>query len=264
MKIIYGEVVANKKYGENLFKIEIFSPYICRNAVPGQFVNIKCSDSTGTDPFLRRPFSIYETDKNFNVFSVFFVVKGKGTFYLSKKEKGDIIDLIGPLGNGFVPGDLIKNFALIGGGIGVAPLHMIASEMLGEGKSVTFIAGFKDETFYHWQKDINKLSKDCYLFTENGSFGIKGTPLNYIKTNMSVLTGKQVVLCGPKLMLAGFQELFKGSDVDAIALIEEQMACGIGACLGCVIKVRVDKNNFEYKKVCSDGPVFKLMEVCFD
>jgi len=264
MEVIQGEVVSIKKYGDRLYRIEIFSPYICKNAIPAQFVNIKCSDSLNTDPLLRRPFSIYETDKNFNVFSVLFAVKGKGTLFLCNRKKGDIIDFTGPLGNGFIPEKSKNNFLLVGGGIGVAPLYMIARNLIDKEKSVLFMAGFKDGTFYYWQRDIEKILRGSLLFTEDGSFGQRGTPAEHIRKNTGILKGRQVIVCGPVQMLIEFQNIFKNKNTDAYALLEEKMACGIGACFGCAVKVRSKNGSYQYMKVCSDGPVFRLGEVSFE
>lgn len=264
MDNLSGEVLANIKYGDGLHKIEIFSPYICKSALPGQFVNIKCSQYLNTDPLLRRPFSIYDIDKKFNVFSVFFIVKGRGTAHLSNIKKGEILDFIGPLGKGFVCDKSNNKYILIGGGIGIAPLYMIAKDLVEKDKSVSFIAGFKDETFFSWQRDIDKILRDYYIFTENGSFGQKGIPGDYIKTNIKIFAKSRIIICGPRQMLIQMQDIFKNEKIDAVVLMEETIACGIGACMGCVIKVKTDKNNYEYKRVCSDGPFFKLSEVCFD
>ncbi|HEY5500648.1 MAG TPA: hypothetical protein VIK09_01540, partial [Candidatus Humimicrobiaceae bacterium] len=123
MKLIKGEIISNKKIGEDLFKMTVFSPYIIKNSIPGQFVNIKCSSGNTIDPLLRRPFSIHDLEPDFKVFSILYVLKGIGTEYLSKLNAGDILDFAGPLGNGIDTTEKEnKNFLLIGGGIGIAPL----------------------------------------------------------------------------------------------------------------------------------------------
>ncbi|MDZ7836458.1 MAG: hypothetical protein U5N58_00165 [Actinomycetota bacterium] len=99
MKSVSGEVVNNRRLGEDLFKIDIFSPYVCRNGGPGQFLNIKCSEPGQHDPLLRRPFSIYDIEQSFNVITVLYQLRGKGTKYLSSLVKGDVIDFCGPWGS---------------------------------------------------------------------------------------------------------------------------------------------------------------------
>ena len=100
MKQLKGEIISNVKIGEGLFKMAIFSPYITKNAIPGQFVNIKCFSNDLVMPLLRRPFSIHDIEPDFKVFSILYTLKGKGTEFLSRQNAGDIIDFVGPLGNG--------------------------------------------------------------------------------------------------------------------------------------------------------------------
>jgi dihydroorotate dehydrogenase electron transfer subunit len=265
MKILNGEILANKKYGENLYKIEVFSPYICRNAAPAQFVEVKCSSDNINDPLLRRPFAICEIDKKFNVFSILYIVKGKGTSFLSTLRKGQYLDFIGPLGNGFLLEEAKSKYVLIGGGIGVAPLCYLASELSENGKDVFFIAGFKDNAFYAWEKDLAKITRNYKIFTEDGSFGDRGLPTSYISANIKDYNNSILVACGPLEMLKSIQgTVNRSSGVKAFALMEERMACGTGVCLGCVIKTRGEDGKISYKRVCSDGPAFNLVEVVFE
>jgi dihydroorotate dehydrogenase electron transfer subunit len=264
MKILNGEILLNKKYGENLYKMEIFSPYICKNALPGQFVSVKCCYEGMLDPLLRRPFGIYEIDNKFNVFSILYLVKGKGTLFLSKLKKGEILNFLGPMGNAIKLQDEVKNYMLIGGGIGVAPLCLIARHLMDLQKNVYFMAGFKDELFFSWEKDLIKIVRNYRIFTENGSFGDKGLPSNYIREHINEYKNFNFICCGPREMLKAFQVILQGKNIEAIALMEEIMACGVGACMGCVIKVKDINSSFTYKRVCSDGPAFNLMEVIFD
>ncbi|MCL5070290.1 MAG: dihydroorotate dehydrogenase electron transfer subunit [Actinobacteria bacterium] len=264
MKILSGEILLNRKYGEELYKMEIFSPYICKNALPGQFVNIKCCYEGMLDPLLRRPFGIYEIDKKFNVFSILYLVKGKGTLFLSKLKKGEILNFIGPLGNALKIKITEKNFLLVGGGIGVAPLCLIARSLTDQQKNVYFIAGFKDELFFNWESDLIKIVKNYRIFTENGSFGEKGLPTIFIKEHIDQYKEFNLICCGPREMLKAIQDILQDKNIPATVLMEEMMACGIGACMGCMIKIKEASNAFTYKRVCSDGPAFNLMEVVFD
>lgn len=264
MKILNGEILENKKYGENLFKIEVFSPYICRNSRPGQFVNVRCNFGDVFDPLLRRPFSIYEIDTKFNVFSILYIVRGKGTNFLSRLKKCDTLNFIGPLGEAFKIDEAFNNYVVVGGGIGVAPLCLIVKKLVEMGKNIFFIAGFKDNAFYMWERDLIKILRNYKIFTEDGSFGEKGIPVNYIRDNLQDFFNYKFICCGPKEMLEALQEIFKNKKISAIAVMEERMACGFGVCMGCVVKISDPKGNVEYKKVCSDGPIFNLMEVIFE
>lgn len=264
MKLLHGEILSNKRYGKDLYKMEIFSPYICRNASAGQFVNVKCSPENILDPFLRRPFSIYDIEKGFNVFSILYVVKGKGTRFLSTLEKGDNLNFAGPLGSGIEIVEEHKNFLLIGGGVGIAPLYLLAKNMLQAKKRVFFVSGFKDNSFIGWERDLLRLKVNYEIFTEDGSWGKKGLASDFIKENLNKYIKYKVYCCGPKNMLKVIQDILKGKNMSATAILEERMACGVGVCMGCVVKTRDKNKGFVYKTVCKDGPAFDLMEVVFD
>ena len=145
MKALKGEIISNDKISENIYKMTVFSPYMVKHCIPGQFVNIKCSESNVYDPLLRRPFSIYDVEEVFKVFSILYLIKGKGTKYLKSLEPGDVIDFLGPLGNGIKVDDKSdKKYLLIGGGMGVAPLLYLAKSLILKKNNVFLAAGFKD------------------------------------------------------------------------------------------------------------------------
>ncbi|HEY4696319.1 MAG TPA: hypothetical protein VIH13_05470, partial [Candidatus Hydromicrobium sp.] len=100
MRLLSGEILSNEKYGDSLYKMEVFSPYICKYAQAGQFINVKCSSDGALDPLLRRPFGIFDIEKKFNVFSILYLVKGRGTRFISGLKRGDMLDFAGPLGKG--------------------------------------------------------------------------------------------------------------------------------------------------------------------
>ena len=265
MKILSGEIISNERYGKDLYKIEVFSPYICKNGGAGQFVSVKCSPQGVLDPFLRRPFSIYDIEEKFNVFSIFYLIRGKGTKFLSNQKKGDNLDFVGPLGKSIdIYNDTSKKFLLVGGGIGIAPLYLLAKFLLKEKKSVFFVAGFKDNNFIGWGRDLTRLKINYKIFTEDGSWGEIGLATDFVKENIGKYSSYKIYCCGPKNMLIKMQDILDGKNIVAAALLEERMACGVGVCKGCAVKIKDKKQKFIYKSVCKDGPVFNLMEVVFD
>ncbi len=262
MQSLNGEIINNVKLGDGLFKMEIFSPYLVKHSYPGQFINIKCSPPEVLDPLLRRPFSIYDIEEDFNVASILYLVRGKGTRYLSKLQKGNELDYCGPLGNPLnIDGE--KKVLLVGGGIGVAPLYFIAKQLSGRGREVSFMCGFKESNFRIWEKDLMRLSISYQIFCEDGMWGSVGMVTEGLEDKLGQFKGFRVYCCGPQEMLRNLQEIFKGKDIEVTALLEEKMACGTGVCMGCAIKVRKG-SGFVYKRVCSDGPAFNLAEVIFD
>ncbi len=264
MKLLNGEIISNEKYSDNLYKMVIFSPYICREARPGQFVNVRCSPEGMFDPLLRRPFGIFDIEEKFNVFSLLYWVKGKGTRFLSRLEKGDFLDFIGPLGKDIELAGAKNNILLIGGGIGIAPLYLIAKHARGMKKNIFFVAGFKDKSYLRWEEDLIELKIDHTVFTEDGSLGNKGMVSDYIRASIKLFADYDVYCCGPKEMLKTLQNIFRKKSNKVTVLLEEKMACGVGVCNGCVVKISKGKRGFLYKKICRDGPAFNLGEVIFD
>lgn len=263
MRLLSGEVLSNEKYGNGLYKIEIFSPYISKNARPGQFISIKCRPEDILDPFLRRPFSIYDIEEDFNVFSVLYLVRGKGTRYLTCVKKGDTLDFAGPFGKGIEIESYYKSFLLVGGGVGVAPLYLLAKNLIRSGKDVLFVSGFKDNSFVRLERDLIELKINYIIFTEDGSWGQRGLVTDFIEKNIKKYKEYKLYCCGPKEMLKAIQDILQGQNIPVEALLEEKIGCSIGVCMGCVVKVR-DKKGFTYKTLCKDGPLFDLMEVIFD
>lgn len=263
MKLLNGEIVNNIRIGESLYKIEFFSPYLSKNFKPGQFINIKCSSEESYDPFLRRPFSLYDIEENFNVVSVLYLIRGRGTRYLSSLEKGDEINFCGPLGNP-INFENDKKVLLIGGGIGIAPLYLMAKKLADRGALIYFLSGYRQSNFRLLEKDFLRLSADYKIYCEDGTWQNTGIITDEFTKGKNKFKDYKVYCCGPTEMLKKLQHIFKDSDNEAIALLEEKMACGIGVCEGCAIKVKNKKGGFSYKKVCSDGPSFDLAEVIFD
>ncbi|MHB1377664.1 MAG: dihydroorotate dehydrogenase electron transfer subunit [Candidatus Humimicrobiaceae bacterium] len=265
MKLIKGEIISNKKIGEGLFKMTVFSPYIIKNSIPGQFINIKCSSGNTIDPLLRRPFSIHDVEPDFKVFSILYVLKGIGTEYLSKLYAGDILDFAGPLGNGIdITENENKNFLLIGGGVGIAPLYFLAKQLMSEEKNVFFAAGFKNNNFLFFEKNLQVLKISYEIYSEDGTYGKKGLVTDLFYERADEFKNYEVICCGPVQMYKVLQNIFVLKNIKAKAFFEEIMACGIGVCKGCVMKFKNGRDSYEYRTVCKDGPVFDLTEVIFD
>jgi dihydroorotate dehydrogenase electron transfer subunit len=264
MKILKGEILSNETYGPDIYKMEVFSPYIVKNAGAGQFVNIKCAPEGVRDPLLRRPFSIFDIEEKFNVFSILYYVKGRGTRYMATLENGDALDFSGPLGK---PIDLTgtgSNLLLIGGGIGVAPLNLLSKLGLDAGKNVLILAGFKDSSLLRWERDLVRMGVKYRIFSEDGSWGESGLISDHLFDEPKIYADHDIFCCGPGPMLEVLQKELVGENIEATVFLEEKMACGMGACNGCVIKVKTKSGGFDYKRVCKDGPAFKLSEVIFD
>ena len=174
---------------------------------------------------------------------------------MSGYKKGDTIDILGPLGNGFMKRD--GKAILIGGGIGIPPMLQLAKELKDSCK-VQIVAGYRDELFLTDELSNNG---DLYIATEDGSVGTKGTVIDAIKENN--ITADVIYACGPTPMLKAIKEYAAENNIEAQISLEEKMACGIGACLACVCKSKEKDHhsNVNNKRICKDGPVFLAQEV---
>lgn len=225
---------------------------VSKKAVPGQFISIYTNDAS---KLLPRPISICEAEPNKNRLRVVYRIAGEGTKQFSKLEEGDMIEILGPLGNGFTKRE--KKAILIGGGIGIPPMLELAKQ-LDVKKSI--VLGYRDEIFLN--KEFEPYG-DVFLASEDGTHGTKGTVLDAIRE--CAITGDVIYACGPTPMLRAIQAYALENDIEAQLSLEERMACGIGACLACVCKSKeIDSHSYVHnKRVCKDGPVFDAREVDF-
>jgi dihydroorotate dehydrogenase electron transfer subunit len=256
MKDIKSKILYNRQIIPGYFKATLKAPYIANNSVPGQFVQVRCSDAT--EPLLRRPFSIHRV-KSDRV-ELLYEVIGKGTNILSQKKEGDVVDVLGPLGNGFTI-SLKPSAALVGGGIGVAPLVFLAEELKKKKINTTVLLGGRTKNLILCKKDFKNAGADVYISTDDGTCGHKGFVTDLLGQYLSTVNcqSSTVYACGPNAMLKRVSEICEDFETDCEVSLEERMACGIGACLGCAVNIR--GKNPETKMVCKDGPVFKANKI---
>ena len=239
----------------------IFSMWLrteaAKMAVPGQFISMYTNDGT---KLLPRPISICEIDKENGALRVVYRVTGEntGTKQFSEAKAGDVIPVIGPLGNGF-PLDKAdgKKAFLMGGGIGVPPILELSKQLTNCEKQI--VMGYRDaNTFLKEQFEENGA---VYVSTEDGSVGTKGNVMDAIRENG--LTADIIYACGPTPMLRAIKNFAEENGIECYISLEERMACGIGACLACVCKSKEKDHhtNVHNKRICKDGPVFLSTEV---
>lgn len=258
-----GHILLSKEVAPEHFLIEIEAPFALSDATPGRFVMIRISDALS--PVLRRPFGIYNINKN--SFEILVRVVGEGTRLLSEMSVGTRLEILGPLGNGFnldIAGDAPL---LVAGGVGIAPLFTLAETLLSNGNKVKVLIGGrnkKDLLVIEQLEQLEQLGAEVLAVTEDGSEGFKGyvTDLmtQIIKSDKSV---SSVYSCGPHLMLKKVGEIALEKSLTCQLSLEAIMACGFGVCLGCVIKTCSNEKDkeFNYSRVCCEGPVFNAEEV---
>ncbi len=254
---IKAKIVYNKKVKENYWHCVFNAPVIAKQAKAGQFLSIRLEDN---ELLLRRPFSIHRV-KGSNV-EILYEVLGQGTQVLSREKAGEYVDIIGPLGNGFdyrAPCAAHLAPILVAGGMGVAPLVFLAERLAKLGtknlklKNVVLI-GAKTKNHILCEKEFKETGFDVKIATDDGSRGFKGYVSELLEQQLLALSSQlsTIYACGPKPMLKEICRISKKYNIAAQVSLEEHMACGIGACFGCVADTKEG-----YKRVCKEGPVFK-------
>lgn len=243
------KILSNTALAEGIYDMTFACPDISAQAKPGQFVEIYPDNGAN---LLARPISICEIKDG--AIRVVFQKIGKGTELFSKLKPGDTIRVLGPCGNGY---NLKEGTALlVGGGIGVPPLLEACKQLSGE---KTVVLGFRSGSFL--TEEFEKYGASVYISTDDGSVGFKGNVVDLIKEKN--ITAEHIYSCGPKIMLKFLSQLAMEKNIDTQVSMEERMACGIGACVGCVVKIK-SADGWEFKKVCKDGPVFDCKEVAWN
>lgn len=243
---------------DGIYKFSVEAPEIANTAKPGQFLEIKVSE-TG-EPFLRRPISIFNLDKENGIVEFIFQVKGKGTELLKLKEVGDMIDIMGPLGAGSFNVQEYKSVAIIGGGIGTYPLYELTKELKGKANLNVYL-GFRDKSLVSCEKDFEAIGLNkLVVTTDDGSYKEKGFAIDFMKKDIEEHRVDMIFACGPLPMLRAVREYAMKENIPCQISLEERMGCGIGACLGCAVNV-ISGEEPRYGHVCKEGPVFEAKNV---
>jgi dihydroorotate dehydrogenase electron transfer subunit len=243
---------AVRSWGDHfLFSVE--APAVGRGARPGQFVMVKVEE--GTSPLLRRPLGIHDADEG--GIELFFKVAGAGTRILSRKRPGDPLDIVGPLGKGFTVGDGLrgKRAYLVGGGRGIAPLFFLARALAAAGALPTVFYGGLTVADVPLRDKFEQAGFELHCSTDDGSFGFSGFVTALVERELIRARPDIVFACGPDPMMKALASITAKRGVPAEFSLESIMGCGIGACWGCVHRIR-DGTGDGWVKICEEGPVF--------
>ena len=224
-KQVYAKLIKKEEIIKNIYKFSVKAPEIVENAKPGNFIEIRVTD--GIDPFLRRPISIYNLDKEKGILEFIFQVKGKGTEILAKKEEENDIDIIGPLGHGTFKFDKYKNVAVIGGGIGIFPLYELSKQAKQNNVKVNCYLGFRNKGFVMLEKEFEEVTDKLIITTDDGTYKNKGFAIDYLKDDMEHEKYECIYACGPLPMLRAVQKYAIENNIDCQLSLEEKMACGL-------------------------------------
>ncbi len=210
----------------------------------GQFINIKIDGL-----YLRRPISVCDVDED--TVTIVYKIVGRGTEIMSRMQEGEL-DVLTGLGNGYDLSVSGNAPLLIGGGVGVPPLYLLAKRLIAEGKRVSVILGFNTKEEIFLEQEFKALGADVTVATADGSYGVKG----FVTDAMTVKTYTHFYTCGPEPML---KAVYAASNTSGQFSFEERMGCGFGACMGCSCKTVTG-----YKRICKDGPVLRKEEILWE
>ena len=242
------KILANDEIAKDTYKMTLDATLLDTPVEPGTFFNLTVPNQKY---ILKRPISIFSVEPKNQTISLIYKIMGDGTRAFSKMVAGNRIEVMGPLGSGFPIQDDSQAILLIGGGVGVPPLYELGCRLKAAGKQVTAVLGFRDRESVFCEADFKKLG-DTIICTDDGSYGYHGLVTAAIRHHE--LQFDTLYACGPALMLKSVDMAYRDSKVGYLSF-EERMACGIGACYGCMTPTKEG-----LKRVCKDGPVFKLGE----
>lgn len=235
-------ILSNTEIAKDIWRMEI-KTNLAKEARPGQFIEISVPGF-----YLRRPISICEIKDESLI--IIYKILGQGTEKMTELTSNDLLDIFGPLGNGFPIEDQDK-VLLVGGGVGVPPLYETAKQYRLKGSKVDVVLGFNDEESVFYKEEFEQLGCNVEIATMDGSVGTKGTVLDAIQAKN--IDTDFIIACGPLMMLKALDATYTKGYIS----LEARMACGLGACMGCVVK---DKEGNSLR-VCKDGPVFEVGKV---
>lgn len=245
------EIISSELLAPGIFSFRVAYPETDTLA-PGQFVTVLCGAHT-----LRRPISVCETGRDW--IRLVFEVRGEGTRWMSQRAAGDMLDILGPLGCGFTQLCEPEKAVFVGGGIGVPPLLGAASAF---GRGGTAVLGFRSAGAAILTKDFAALGCTVALATEDGSAGEKGFVTSPLRRRLASSPCGGIYACGPAPMLRAVAKEAALRGVPCLVSLEERMACGVGACLGCAVRIKTDA-GIKNLRVCCDGPVFDAGSVAW-
>lgn len=248
-----AEIAENRRIDDNHNLLFLKTPPSMKEPLPGQFFMLQSGNDSS--PLLKRPFSLFRRTEG--GVQILYRVQGKGTDLLRKMREGSAVEVLGPLGNGYPVLADKKSVLIIAGGIGIASVFSLAEKFCGN-KSLFY--GAKIEGDLLLTGELRKVCPEMVLCTDDGSCGVRGSVVDvmddYIRKHLSRLSECVIYACGPAPMLREIALRSAAWEMKTYISMEAHMACGLGACLGCVVKTRGG-----YKRVCMEGPVFEASEI---
>jgi len=261
-------VLSNREIVPEIFLLALEEPRLAAAARPGQFV--MCSIPLLKDPLLPRPFAVFNAEGS--RFEIVYKRVGKGTALLADMGPGEVLRVIGPLGNEFPRPDPSAKALVLAGGIGIASVHYLLLRLLkGDGPPPTLLYGVRSSKELVPLEHLERSGLLLHIATEDGGRGVKGMVIDLLSTALEEgagISGADTVafVCGPVPMMKAVARKMANLEIKAYSSLESRMACGYGVCQGCVVPLRDEKEpkGILYRKVCTDGPVFSAEEISWE
>lgn len=250
-----GIVQANRRATDRLWFLDIKVSRIGEALLPGQFVHLQMPRFEGH--VLRRPFSVFYTSDDKQVLTLLYQVVGQGSAHMTTLQPGEEVDLIGPVGHGWSAPETVKRALLVAGGVGGAPLYLHAVELVARGIQVDVILGAQTADALVVEPQYTELlGHKPFIATDDGSCGHAGFCTDVVAARIAEETYDYVACCGPEPMMRIVSDMTIAAGIPTYISLEKRMACGIGACLSCVVETQHGR-----KRSCVDGPIFDAAEV---
>jgi len=268
--LLAGRVVSNREIVQGHLVMTIRLPRAFGEPLPGQFVMLRPKERGAL--LLGRPFSVYDFQpgRRSVTLGILYRVAGEGTRALSLRRRGDDVEILGPLGRPFDVSRHSGNIVLVAGGIGIAPIRFLLEHLRknhAEARSrISLYAGAKTASALIGLEALEPFCKDVHVCTDDCSMGHHGLVTEPLEKNLGSFPADDttVYACGPVGMIRELAGLLRDHPVPCQVSLEERMACGVGACLGCAVAVRGPDGGRQYRRVCREGPVFDIREILWD
>lgn len=255
---VKAPVLVHHRIARDHYRMRLKAPAVAARALPGQFIHVRCSRETF--PLLRRPFSLLDVDPRAGTIDFIYKVVGLGTRTLSVAPKGARLDLLGPLGNPFeIPSHLAQAY-LVGGGVGIPPLYLLAKRLSKQCRVKAFL-GARTKDWMICTEEFRRLGIPVYVATDDGTQGHRGSVVDLLQKLLPPTFDHQrsmAYICGPTPMMAAAAALARRRLLGAQVSLEERMGCAMGCCMGCVVEVTTEPvtSHSRFQRVCTEGPVF--------
>ena len=262
-------VVSHERLGDYEYEITLHAPPVAESARAGQFMQVQY-DLT-YNPFTRRPFSVYRVDKEQGTFSILYLARGVFTQGLRKQHVGDVVSVVGPLGNWYEPDPRPEvTHIMVAGGVGAPPLYLLAQQMLCDESgqcTISVINGARTLNLLCATREFDELGVDTHFTTDDGTRGIRGLVTDALLPMLDAAEGPvHVYTCGPTAMLRAVGDLCVSRGIPCQASVETMMPCGLGVCMGCVVKIKdsASETGYVYQRSCYEGPVFPAERIIWE